>query len=339
MKTILILSITILISVITCPAQEEVTMDDIGRITLNSYIPEELNLPPQAMNLLENKLNQVSTYYGMGGYSIDGRFVIMAVINVISKDIIAGPPQMVAQNFEVTLYIGDAIENQLYSSATIPLKGVGKNENESLINGIKSINQRNASIKAALEEGKEKIIAYFGSNCDFIIRKALALSVQGEYDEAIYNLISVPEVCKECYFKCMDNLEVIHREKINKDCETKYNKAKALWAVAKNKTNAFEIADIIATIDPLSDCIDNVNILVSNINSTLREQERQEWEWKMKVYNDNLKFREADVDIEKMRIDAYRQIGVEQAKHIKRLKIKNKSLFGVNIGSGLGRQF
>ena len=333
------INIIILLSVILINSsfsQNDTSLEDIGRIVLNTYIPDELNLPGQARNLLENKLSQVATYYGMGGNSIDGRFVIMAVINVMSKDIIAGPPQMVAQNFDVTIYIGDAIDDKLFSSTSISLKGVGKNENESLINGIKNINQRNPLIKQALEEGKEKIVAYFESNCDFIIRKATALDAQGKFDEAIYNLISVPEVCKTCYMKCLDTLEVIYQNKIDKECEVKYNEAKAKWSVAHTKDNAFEVADIITTIDPFSSCIDDVKVLVKNINSTLREQERQAWEWKMKQYNDNLEFRRADVDMEKQKIEAYRQIGVEQAKHVRRIKIKNKSLFGVNFGSGSG---
>ena len=337
-KTIIISTFVIIISSISF-GQSEVKMNDIGRIVLNSYIPDEFNLPSQSKSQLKNNLNQISTFYGMGGNYIDGRFVLMAVINVLSKDIIAGPPQMIAQNFEITLYIGDAIEDKLFSSVTISLKGVGKNENESLINGIKNINQRNPVIKAAVEDGKEQIIAYFESNCDFIIRKALALDAQGKYDEAIYNLISVPEVCKDCYLKCLDNLEVIFQNKIDKECEAKLNEAKTKWAVAQNKTNAYEIANILATIDPYSSCINEVDLLIKNINSKLREDERREWEWKLKAYNDNLKFREADVDMQKQKIEAYRQIGVEQAKHVKRIKIKNKSLFGINFGSGMGQPF
>ena len=67
----------------------------------------------------------------------------MAVINILSKDIIAGPPQLLALNFEVTLYVGDAIDDKLFSSGSVSLKGVGKNVNEALINGIKNINQKN----------------------------------------------------------------------------------------------------------------------------------------------------------------------------------------------------
>lgn len=336
MKKITIITVLFIFQTCFIYAQEPAELDDIGRIVLNSFIPNELNLPLQARNRLENKLNQIATSYGMGGNALDGRFVIMAVINVNTKELIPGPPQMVAQSFDVSIYIGDAIEDQLFSSTTFSLRGVGNTENESLINGIMNINQRNPMIKEALEEGKQKIVDYFESKCDFILQKASALDAQGKYDEAIFNLISVPEVCKSCYFKCLDTLEVIFQHKIDKDCEAKYNEAVAKWAVAHTKNNAFEVVDIVSSIDPFSACINDVKSLINRVSKSLREQERQAWEWKMKQYNDNLEFQWADIDLKKQRIEAYRQIGVEQAKHIKRIKIKNTSLFGVKFGSDSG---
>lgn len=38
----------------------------------------------------------------MGGSQANPRFIITANVNVGTKDIIAGPPQMIAQNIEVT---------------------------------------------------------------------------------------------------------------------------------------------------------------------------------------------------------------------------------------------
>ncbi|HPR11956.1 MAG TPA: hypothetical protein PLV06_06180 [Bacteroidales bacterium] len=322
-------------------SQESLKLDDVGRIVLNSYVPEELGLPSQAHNLLENKLNQISTFYGMGGSSIDQRFVLMAVVNILSKDIIAGPPQLVALGFEVSLYVGDAIDNRLFSNGSVNLKGVGNNPNEALINGIKNISQKNQTIASLVQEGKNKIVEYYESNCDFIVIKARALEAQEKYDEAIFTLLTVPEVCKECYIKCMDAAGPIYQKKIDVDGLGKFNEARNLWAVAQNKTNAFKIADILSTINPNASCITQVDNLVKNINAKLRAAERQEWEWKMKVYNDNLeaqKFtRESEAEIRKSKIEAYRQIGLEQDKHVRR--IKNRSLFGLNLGSGIGALF
>lgn len=337
MKKILLIVAAISFTIISF-SQETVKMDDVGRIVLNSYIPEELGLPAQASSLLENKLNQITTFYGLGGNSVDQRFVLMSVINILSKDIIAGPPQLIALNFEVSFYVGDAIDNKLFSNGSVSLKGVGNNANEALINGIKNINQKNPVIAGLVQEGKNKIISYYDSNCDFIISKAMALEAQEQYDEAIFNLVTVPEVCKECFTKCMEASGMIFQKKIDREGQAKFNEAKSLWAVAQNKTNAFKIAEILSGINPNASCIGEVGKMVKIINAKLRDDERKEWEWKMKVYNDNLEAQkfasESEFELRKSKIEAYRQIGVEQAQHVRR--IKNKSLFGLNLGSGIG---
>ena len=61
-------------------------LNDINRIVLNTYVPEQIEtFPAQAKSLLENKLSQIATNYGIGGGAINPRFVLMANIAVLSK--------------------------------------------------------------------------------------------------------------------------------------------------------------------------------------------------------------------------------------------------------------
>jgi hypothetical protein len=106
-------------------------LDDINRIVLNTYVPQQIEtLPSQAKSLLENKLSQISSNYGMGGSAINPRFVLMVNIAVLSKDIISGPPQMTSMNFEFTFFIADAIDMKKYANTSIEVKGVGVGNNE-----------------------------------------------------------------------------------------------------------------------------------------------------------------------------------------------------------------
>ena len=103
----------------------------------------------------------------------------------------------------------------------------------------------------------------------------------------------------------MEASGTIYQKKIDMDGMDKFNEAKSLWAVAQNKTNAFKIAEILSGINPNASCIGEANKLVKTINAKLREDERQEWEWKMKVYNDNLeaqKFtRESEFELQEIK--------------------------------------
>jgi hypothetical protein len=315
----------------------QINLDDFGRIVLNSFIPKELNIPTEAKEVLKSKLDQISSSNGLGGNQINPRFIITANIVVGTKDIIAGPPQMIAQNLGVTLFIGDAISNTILSNLNIELKGVGTNENKAIIDAIKNINPKNKEIVTLLEEGKTKIINYYSTNCDFILKEAQTLAKQEKFDEAIFKLALVPEVCKECYFKCLDTLSVIYQKKIDADCKIKFNKAKNIWNANQNPEGAEKAGDLLSTINPQSNCQTEVNTLMKTINAKLKADEKARWEFKMKQYEDKITAQKEQVriaeekslrddqfrdqqsirnyQIDKIRINAYREVGVEYSRN------------------------
>ena len=286
----------------------QVKLDDFGRIILNTYLPDNNSIPAEAKKALETKLSQITTNNGMGGSTANPRFIITAVLNVTSKDIVPGPPQMIAQNIEVTLFIGDAITNTVFSNTIISIKGVGTNENKSLIDAVKNINPKNKDITAFLEEGKNKIISYYATQCDFIIKDSETLAKQEKFDEAIYKLALVPEVCKDCYFKTSELAADLYQQKIDSDCITKLAKAKMLWAGQKNAKNAEDVIDIISDINPNSACYTDVTSLTKEINAKIKAEEKARLQLALKKYNDK-------ITIEKQQINAYKEIAVEYAKN------------------------
>ncbi len=338
----------LIIFIVSTEANAQVKLDDFGRITLNSFLSENLEIPLEAKNLLLTKLNQITSNNGMSGSQANPRFIITANINIGTKDIIAGPPQMLAQNFDITFFIGDALANTAFSNITISLKGVGVNENKLFIDALKLINPKNKEIVNFLEEGKGKIINYYNTRCDFIIKEVQTLVKQEKYDEAIYQLTLVPDVCQACYFKCLDTLTHIYQQKIDADCKVKFNKAKAEWISSQNSVGAEKVSDILNSINPQSSCQSEVNVFLKSIDSKLKEDERVRWQFKMKQYNDRIQekkeqlriaeekgkrddsFREnqalrdatlrekqslRNYELDKVRVTAFRDVAVEYAKN------------------------
>ena len=244
----------------------QVKLDDFGRIVLNTYLPDYNSIPAEAKKALETKLSQITTNNGMGGSSVNPRFIITAVLNVTTKDIVPGPPQMIAQNIDVTLFVGDAITNTVFSNTIVSVKGVGTNENKALIDAIKNINPKNKNITAFLEEGKNKIISYYATQCDFIIKDAETHAKQEQFDEAIYKLALVPEVCKECYFKTSELVANLFQQKIDADCKDKLAKAKIFWSGQKNSKKAEEVIDIISDINPNANCYTAAEIFTKDLS-------------------------------------------------------------------------
>jgi hypothetical protein len=301
----------------------QVKLDDFGRIILNTYIPENSSIPAEAKKALETKLNQITTNNGMGGSALNPRFIITAVLNVTTKDIVPGPPQMIAQNIEVTLFVGDAITNTVFSNTVISIKGVGTNENKSLIEAIKTISPKNKEITAFLEEGKNKIISYYTTQCDFIIKDAETLAKQQNFDEAIYKLALVPEVCKECYFKTSELVGTLFQQKIDPDCKVKLAKAKLLWSGQQNQNKAEEVIEILSEVHPNANCFTDASNFAKQISNKLKADEKAKLELALKKYNDK-------IALEKQQINAYKEIAVEYAKNQPEIIMYNNIIWRYN---------
>ena len=285
----------------------QVKLDDFGRIILNSYLSDKLELSTEVKNTLLTKLDQISSSNGMGGSQVNPRFIITANILVGSKDVVAGPPQMIAQNIDISLFIGDAIENTIYSTFILKAKGVGTNENKAFIDALNSINPKNKDISDFILEGKTKIINYYSSKCDFILKDAQSLVNQDKYEEAIYNLSIIPDVCKDCYFKCQDTLSSIYQKKIDNECKNKLTQAKSVWGIQQTQQGAEKALEILSHIKPSASCQSDVKSFLKLMNDKLIANEKAEWDFKMKQYKDNL-------ELEKLKTTSYKEVAIEYLK-------------------------
>ena len=103
--------------------------DDLGRIVLNAYVSNQVEgLPSSAHRMLLSKVAQVASSNGIGGSTLNPRFILTPNITVLSKDLTATAPPMTALGLEITFYIGDGIEGVLFANTSIEVKGVGTNE-------------------------------------------------------------------------------------------------------------------------------------------------------------------------------------------------------------------
>lgn len=236
--------------------------DDFGRIVLNSYVsPQVGGLPSSAKRMLNNKLSQIASKNGMGGSSVNPKFIITPNITVLTKDLTPTAPPMTALTLEVTFYLGDGIEGTLFANTSIEVKGVGTNETKAYISALKQIKPGHPDLKYLIEEGKTKIIEYYNSKCDFIQKEAMAKADRKEYDEAIASLLAVPEVCKECYMTCQDLTVKVFMMKLENECAENIQKA----TVAKTNNEWDKAASHLITIIPGVSCYDPAQLLLKEI--------------------------------------------------------------------------
>lgn len=278
--------------------------DDLGRIVLNSYVsPQVEGLPSSAKRMLNNKLSQIASKNGMGGSALVPRFIITPNITVLTKDITSTAPPMFALTLEFTLYIGDGIEGTKFASTSIEAKGVGKNETKAYMDAIKRINPNNPIIQDFIKQGENRIIEYYNSRCDFILKEARTLEAQNKFEEAILKLNSVPEVCKDCFDKCMDAVGSIYQKYIDRECKLNLAKAINAWNSGQDINAANAASKYLAVIDPSAACFNEAKSLSDKIAKRVSKLDQRQWDFKLKQQQD-------DVDIRKYNIKAARDVGV-----------------------------
>ena len=390
--------VTLLIFIISVSLNAQNTRgktNDAGRIVLNTFLGEMEGVPPAAAKLLKNKLSQMVAKSGMGGSESFPRFVISADVDVLTKDFTQTIPQKIGLTLGVNLYIGDGIEGTVFASKYIELKGIANNETKAFIQSFRPISPRNKKFNEFIETGKNKIIEYYNSKCDFILKEANTLADQKDFDNSISKLVEIPDVCKECYDKAMDLSSTIFKRKMENECQENMSKSNSLiaqdkWEEAANpiagytpdmacypdvkslftkignhkcsvslgkakgawaKRDSRGAAAALSEVSYDSSCYGDAMKLFKSISSAIDAKEKRDWDLQYEKYNrdqtikeivnessmldasSNRNINELDADsrrkvqeemvnVEKRRIEAFRQIGVAAAENQPRIEYK-----------------
>ena len=326
-KLVNIMLATIILSM-NCLAQT--TENDFGKISLNVVLPESKDIPTEAQQLLETKLKQIVTRYGIADNGLNERFVITAKINVIQKDIAPSNPPRISQKLEIVFMIGDVMENKVYETASLTISGMGINETKAYITAFQNIKPDNKIFAEMMENAKEKIMQYYNSHCDEYFKKARILETKQQFDEAVYTLMQVPNVSEECYNKAQGLATELVIKKINFEAETLLKQAQTQWAGEKTPENATKILEIVGKINVMADCLPQAEKLIKEIDNKLRAEEKRAWDFKMQQYNDAKAKEQRDFEfivkkhddnqqLSKQRIEANRQVAVEFAKNLPKI--------------------
>ncbi len=303
MKTISIL-LSVVLGLHVFAQNTEKKLDDVGRITLAAYVPQRINnMPEDARATLSNKLNQIISQNGFAGSTANERFILTTNIVLLSKDITPTAPVMHAYTLEVSLYIGDALDGKKFASHSVKLKGVGETETKAYLAALKNLKTSDKSYQEFIDSGKKRILEYFNSQCEFIIKEAQAYESTNQYEKALYLLTSVPTACKECFEKCINMVGPIYHKQIDRQCKKDMMEATAAWKSHLNAEGAELASRYLANIEPNSSCYKDAQALIAEMGQRIKELDKREWNFKLKQQQDG-------VDIQKATIKAARDIGV-----------------------------
>lgn len=293
----LLLTIVGLGVLLTVAAQNTLgSTNDLGRIALSPLVHDAADVPAQARKMLSNKLKQIVTFNGMGSMATEPRFVITANSQLMTKEVTATTPSFTVVEIATTLYIGDAVTGQLFSTCECDIaKGMGKSLDKAYVEAYKRISPSSPKIQEFVEKGKNKIVEYYNSQIDFLLAEANAKAESQDFEGAMMLLASVPAVCKDAHAKAMKRLGEVYQVKIDQEGQSLYNQASAAWKSTKNESGAAEACKLLSKINPQSAHAGKANELVSEIEkhyaaivAEQKAQKEREWQFKQQQYADKL---------------------------------------------------
>lgn len=282
---------------------ETMAESSVGDIYISVVQPERNEIPQEAAKQLENKMHQLITANGIADTDPNGRFVITAKSYIVTKDIVGGAPQRVSQKIDFTFMIGDIIENKVFESYTFSAIGIGINENKSYINAITKMKTNSPQFTTFIEKAKEKIVKYYAARCEQIILEAKQQAANHDYQQAIYQLMQVPNIC-DCAEKCQTLMIEYYDAYTETTAAELLNSAKSKWASAPNAEGAAMAADIIAQIPAGTKVQSELDALIAEINQKLREDEKRDWAFKMKQYEDEQARQKREFQLRKQQQEA-----------------------------------
>lgn len=259
--------------------------------------------PGGAKAMVENKLTQLLTRNGIAGLDYLGQFVLTVSTTPIDKDVIAGPPQKIAEKMEMNLYIVDTYAKTIFSSTSLTLRGLGETETKCYLNALSHMPLQSPQMAKFIEEGKTKIIEYYDHEGENMMKKAMYLAQQKSYEEALFIISLIPQQSKHYDAALAAGLD-IYQMYLDNQCNINLAGARMAWAAEQNSIGAEKAGKFLANILPDAGCYDEAMALYQEIKNKVLD----DWKFEMKKYDDS-------IDLERRRIDAARQVGVAYGNH------------------------
>lgn len=231
------------------------------------------SVPAEAGNALTTKLKSILTKNGYMASDGVQRFVLTAKISIGTKDVLPTNPPRISQKMDVSFFIGDVIDNRIYESCTVAAKGIGINENKAFISSFQSISPQNKELAEMLTTAKESISEYYRNNYKAVLKKADALTRNKEYDAAIYELVSIPEIDTTITAECQNAVIDVYQQKIDDEARPLLREAKSIWMAEKNHDAGKKASELLARISPMSSVVGEADALLGEIDKKLRADE------------------------------------------------------------------
>ena len=280
------------------------TTEDIGKITIGILMPDQ----SEGMNEIQlgkfkTKMEQLCSKNGVISSWSTNSFYLRPIVDIYQSDVVEGGMQNIyVIKAELTIFITQA-DGTTVNSISKSLKGSGNSKEKAINDMIANIPVGDSSFQTFLTEGKKKIINYYESRCADILLKANNLFQQEKYEMSLALLMSVPEEVS-CYKDITNKAAEIYSAYQDKMCAQLTSAANAAIAVQ----DYYKAAEYLTQINPNSSCYGFAVNTFKKVEEKVTALEERDWNFSMKQYDDS-------VNLEKMRIQAVKEIAISYFKN------------------------
>jgi len=253
-----------------------------NNIAIKAMVPDG-QIPAEATSNLETRLQRMLSQQGIADVGYTPQFILAAKVDVISKDVAPTTPPRISQKLEITLLVIDVLEKKVHGSVTQTVAGIGINENKAFISAFTKLNPKNADIQRMIADAKEAIKAYYTNNAASILARNKTLAAQGQYDEAISYLLSVPDVNHDTYQQCQSLAQNIYKQKLDVEGKAIVAEARKVWMQGRNTQSASEAASILTQVNVNSSAMADAKKLQQEMSAKLSADDRRAWQLKMQA--------------------------------------------------------
>ena len=266
-------------------------------------------VPAAVTSRLDAKLKTLMTRVGVVGAE-NSQFFVSGRFDTGYSERTSGPTPAEYVHTTLTLYIGDAEAQKIFSSLTLELKGVGASVEQAYTKALNSISFTRKDFKDFIRLGKEKIINYYDSHYPVLLEKAQTAVGKREYDEAQYYLTQIPECC-EGFSLAQSLMTEVFALQQEYDGQQFLAQAQAEWAADPTDEGARKAFEYLTRIDPESSAYPASLELAEQMQTTVKADADRK-------YKDELALRQKEMDnqaeLEKARINAARDVATAWAR-------------------------
>lgn len=165
-----------------------------------SVLPTSIskNVPANVSEKLAMKIIAIAGRNSVGGLCVNPILGLASQIDCVDRSVTGTAPQKTIVKYQVTLYCGNFITNEIYASTTFDVQGVGGSFESAALQAVNEI-KNSPQISAMFRQASDKAIEWYNNPGNFTRLVDKALSEQN-YALAMAILSSVPaQVTPEVY--------------------------------------------------------------------------------------------------------------------------------------------